>query len=118
MTTPWRRPGHDARLERAHLSLKGLSVGDAFGVRFFTPPGCERIVPPPVWQYSDDTMMAHAVVEHLDRHRWIDRDELASSFARCYQADPYRGYGLTVPLVSRIDPFLHRDVCLVRGWYA
>src|SRR5436305_1139370 len=96
MTIPRRSQGHDARMERARLSLVGLSVGDAFGGRFFTPPGRERIVPPPVWGYSDDTVMAHALVEHIDRHRRIDRDELAQSFARRYLADPYRGYGLSV----------------------
>jgi hypothetical protein len=29
---------HHARLERARLSLDGLSVGDAFGEGFFVPP--------------------------------------------------------------------------------
>ena len=29
---------HDARMDRARLSLAGLSVGDAFGERFFAHP--------------------------------------------------------------------------------
>lgn len=40
--------------------------------------------------------MALAVVEVLGRQGGIDRDELAVSFARRYQDDPYRGYGLSV----------------------
>ena len=96
MTTPGRTADHRERIERALLSLEGLSVGDAFGGKFFTPPGRDRAVPPPVWRYSDDTEMALAVVEVLGRHGGIDRDELALSFARRYQADPYRGYGLSV----------------------
>jgi hypothetical protein len=53
----------DAR-ERAWLSLQGLSVGDAFGERFFGPPKqafrriAERQLPPPPWPYTDDTEMA------------------------------------------------------------
>ncbi len=76
--------------------LKGLSVGDAFGGKFFTPPGRDRAVPPPVWRYSDGTEMALAVVEILERLGGVDQRALALSFARRYQADPYRGYGLSV----------------------
>ena len=96
MTKPGRPADHDDRMERAHLSLEGLSVGDAFGGKFYSPPGNDRPLPPPTWLYSDDTVMAQAVVEVLDRHGGIDRDELALSFARRYEADPYRGYGLSV----------------------
>src|ERR1700731_1466429 len=96
MTPPRRPPGHAAGMVRARLSLEGLSVGDAFGGKHFLPPGSDRALPPSPWRFSDDTVMAHAVVEHLDRHRRIDQDGLAQSFARRYLADPYRGYGLTV----------------------
>jgi hypothetical protein len=65
--------------ERARLSLDGLSVGDAFGERFFgidehvaglvarraTPGGH-------VWPYTDDTEMALSVVEQLARAGAID----------------------------------------------
>ena len=96
MTTPQRPPDHDERLERARLALKGLSVGDAFGGRFFLPTAAvDRTLPPPTWHYSDDTVMALAIVEVLDGRRGIDREELARAFARRYTADPYRGYGLT-----------------------
>ena len=88
-------PDHDERMGRARLALDGLSVGDAFGGRFFTPPDESRSVPPAPWPYSDDTEMALAIVSALERHGRIDPDDLARDFARRYQADPDRGYGLT-----------------------
>ena len=54
---------HIARLARARVALEGLSVGDAFGGRFFNAPTGDRLIPPPPWQYSDDTEMAVAIVE-------------------------------------------------------
>jgi ADP-ribosylglycohydrolase len=94
-------PDHDARLERARLALDGLSVGDAFGQRFFRVPGtvssvlAARSVPPAPWRYTDDTEMALAVTEVLRRHGRIEQDRLAEVFARRYRADPHRGYGFT-----------------------
>jgi ADP-ribosylglycohydrolase len=89
-------PNHAQRMRLARLALDGLSVGDAFGGRFFTPPDESRTVPPAPWPYSDDTEMAMAIVSVLDRHGRVEPDELALDFACRYQADPYRGYGLTV----------------------
>ena len=40
--------------------------------------------------------MARAIVSVLERHGRVEPDELARDFARRYQADPHRGYGLTV----------------------
>lgn len=93
MTTP---SDHAGRMRRARLALDGLSVGDAFGGRFFTPADESRTVPPAPWPYSDDTEMALAIVSVLDRYGRIEPDELARDFASRHQADPYRGYGLTV----------------------
>jgi ADP-ribosylglycohydrolase len=78
------------------LALEGLSVGDAFGGRFFVPPGPDRFLPPPPWRHSDDTAMASVIVAILDRHGRIDQAELARAFARRYQAEPDRGYGMSV----------------------
>jgi len=89
-------PDHAERMRRARVALDGLSVGDAFGGRVFTPPAAPRALPPPPWPYSDDTEMALAVVAVLDRHGRVEPDELARDFARRYQIDPYWGYGLTV----------------------
>jgi ADP-ribosylglycohydrolase len=99
MNTTGRTHYHLERLGRALLSLEGLSVGDAFGGKFFIAPGPDRAIPPPVWRYSDDTEMALAIVEILERHGEVERDDLAQLFARRYRADPYRGYGLSVRTV-------------------
>jgi ADP-ribosylglycohydrolase len=92
---------HDRRLARARLSLDGLSVGDAFGERFFTWPEritlllTQRTLPLTPWEYTDDTVMAISLVEGLAAAGEIDRDVLALAFARRYAADPRRGYGGT-----------------------
>jgi ADP-ribosylglycohydrolase len=89
---------HAARLERARLTLDGLSVGDAFGAQFFLGPVYQthfaaRTTPPGPWRYTDDTVMALGIVEVLERRGQIDPDELAAVFARRYQADIHRDYG-------------------------
>ncbi len=87
----------EARLARARCSLEGLSVGDAFGERFFLPPGMaiarieERVLPAAPWPYTDDTQMALSIVSILRQYGAIDQDRLAESFAEQY--DPSRGYG-------------------------
>src|SRR5437870_155098 len=91
-------PDHASRLARARISLDGLSVGDAFGERFFVHPDdvaevlirC-RSVPAPSWDFTDDTMMALSVFETLRRHGGIDQDHLAISLAERH--DTSRGYG-------------------------
>jgi ADP-ribosylglycohydrolase len=92
---------HDARLERARLSLDGLSVGDAFGQRFFYPfmerqllQG-ERPFPQGPWPYTDDTEMALGIFDVLQAHGRIHPDELAHGFARRYYRNTNRGYGAT-----------------------
>ena len=84
-------------LVRARVALEGLSVGDAFGERFFGEPRevsrriRARELPPGPWRYTDDTEMALSVVEELEAHGGIDQDALAERFAR--RLDPERGYG-------------------------
>jgi len=68
----------DERLERARRALEGLSVGDAFGERFFTHPDtvegliADRALPAPPWRYTDDTEMALSIVAVLAHHGTID----------------------------------------------
>lgn len=90
---------HLTRMERACLALDGLSVGDAFGQRFFYPfmekfliEG-QRPFPQAPWPYTDDTEMALGITQVLDRHGRIDQDALATVFARRYWRNPSRGYG-------------------------
>lgn len=82
---------------RARLALAGLSVGDAYGQRFFFPGVVEQsdrnTPPPPPWYYTDDTEMAMAIVEVLEQRNAIDQDALAQKFAERFAADPGRGYG-------------------------
>lgn len=90
---------HTQRMQRAKVALEALSLGDAFGERFFGEPArvkveiAARRVPPPVWGWTDDTAMALSVVEVLESHQGIDADDLAGRFARRYRHDPTRGYG-------------------------
>lgn len=93
-------PDHAARLARAVLSLDGLSIGDAFGERFFVHPETvdalieQRALPGGrVWHWTDDTAMAISVVRVLRDYGAIERDVLAHLFAEAYAADPARGYG-------------------------
>jgi ADP-ribosylglycohydrolase len=92
-------PDHDARMQRARLSLEGLATGDAFGERFFVDPAtvhgliAARTLPKSPWAYTDDTVMAISIVEILEEHGHIDRDALAEAFARRYRQNPSRGYG-------------------------
>jgi ADP-ribosylglycohydrolase len=86
-------------MKRALVALDGLSVGDAFGERFFVSPATveslieQRAVPSSPWRWTDDTAMALGVCEVLEHHSRIDRDALAAVFARRYWAEPDRGYG-------------------------
>ena len=77
------------------LSLDGISVGDAVGMRILVRP--ERLetkkLPDGPWRWSDDTHMALSVVENLALFGAINQDKLIEAFATRYNADPYRGYG-------------------------
>jgi len=86
-----------ARLRRA---LLGLSVGDAFGERFFGLQGETilqraeaREVPPPLWPVTDDTMLALGIAQELNAHGTIQTQRLLERFAALYAWDPRRGYG-------------------------
>ena len=83
-------------LESMGASLTGLSVGDAFGQRFFSPSVAaahlgDRSLPPPPWQWTDDTNMALSIVDVLANHGTVDQDALAASFGEHFE--PTRGYG-------------------------
>jgi ADP-ribosylglycohydrolase len=86
-------------LERALLSLEGLSLGDGLGQRFFYQGTrapymiAHRELPPRRWDYTDDTRMALSIVAILHEHGEINQDALADHFARLYVEEPRRGYG-------------------------
>lgn len=87
----------DESLERALLSLEGLSIGDAFGQQFFSPHVAAEArpgnLPLPPWKYTDDTEMAIALTETLRDCESIDQDYFAQRLVARYQMEPYRGYG-------------------------
>lgn len=82
---------------RARLSLDGLSIGDAFGERFFGPPDdamrriSRRELPQAPWTWTDDTEMALSIVDMLEQRGGIDQDGLAERFAD--RMNVQRGYG-------------------------
>ena len=83
-------------LDRALLSLAGLSVGDAFGEQFFRLPWeaiARRELPPAPWRWTDDTAMALSIGEVLRDHREIEQEVQAARFAARFRQDPQRGYG-------------------------
>lgn len=96
---------HDDRIERAELSLEGLSLGDAFGQQFFSPSAglwtATRQPPPAPWHVTDDTIMAIAIVDALRVHGRIDQDALAHRFAADHARHSDRGYGATAGRLLR-----------------
>jgi ADP-ribosylglycohydrolase len=102
------QPPHPERLERALLSLEGLSVADALGGFFeFGRPlvlqwACaSRKLPACTWHWTDDTAMALSIVAGLREHGAIDQDWLAADFAARYER--WRGYGpATRAMLKRI----------------
>lgn len=84
-------------IDRARLTLEGLSVGDAFGEQFFGESALvhqkivtRRLEPGP-WRYTDDTEMALSIVDQLTERGEIAQDDLARRFAQ--RMDLSRGYG-------------------------
>ncbi len=92
---------------RARLSLDGLSIGDAFGQRFFVNDAVvvsfieSRALPRDPWYWTDDTAMALSIVEVLTELGRVDSDALAHRFAERYRRDPRRGYGGTAHSILR-----------------
>ena len=89
---------HEQRRLRMMLALDGLSLGDAFGQKFFyrqswATARARRQIPPPPWPYTDDTEMALGIADVLGECGEIDQDRLAKVFADRYVQNPYRGYG-------------------------
>ena len=102
-------------MDRALLALEGLSVGDAFGERFFVSPTVvdqlitTRALPRAPWMTTDDTEMAVAMTDVLERAGRIDQDLLARAFARRYDHDPRRGYGGGAHAILR-------SICMGVAW--
>lgn len=88
-----------AAVERARLAFLGTALGDAFGERFFGDPVevqerlRSRSLPPSPWRYTDDTVLASAVLSVLAERGEVDCERLAAVCGARYLADPARGFG-------------------------
>ncbi|KNY27216.1 ADP-ribosylglycohydrolase family protein [Pseudobacteroides cellulosolvens] len=96
-----------SRIEFAKTSLIGLSVGDAFGETFFGEEKqildriTKRELKPPLWHFTDDTVMGIAIYKTLEQYGEIRQDKLAKLFADNYSKDWHRGYGGTAHSILR-----------------
>jgi len=95
------------RIDLSKKSLKGVSIGDAFGESFFGERDemlqhiqAEKI-PETTWEFTDDTVMAIAVFEQLEKNSAIVQDELARAFVENHDKDVNRGYGATARRILR-----------------
>ena len=92
-------PNTSERLICARESLEGLSVGDAIGEALsYQSYRCREICDfsafrPGTVRYTDDTEMALAIFETLERLGGIDEEVVAWAYATRYRLDPDRGYG-------------------------
>lgn len=89
---------HEARVERARLSLEGLAIGDAFGEMLsykcdLARERVERGLVGGPWFRTDDTEMALSIFEVLRSRGHIDPNELSLRFSERFRRDPERGYG-------------------------
>ncbi|UUU19279.1 ADP-ribosylglycohydrolase family protein [Streptomyces sp. DSM 40750] len=94
--------------QRAHASLDGLVMGDAFGDGWFTRSDenaeelwAARVLRPEPWSWTDDSAMAFVLFAHLMTHGEIRPDALAVEFAAEYDRDPGRKYGPSMHGVLR-----------------
>lgn len=98
---------HQERLKLAFKSLKGISIGDAFGESFFGETDMilqhlkERKIPKTSWEFTDDTVMAIAVYNQLRVNQDIYQDKLAEEFVSNHEKDVNRGYGATARRILR-----------------
>ena len=97
----------DKRIALAKKSLKGLSIGDAFGESFFGETNSilkhiqNRTIPDTTWEFTDDTVMAIALFEQLEKNGLINQNELVQQFIINHNLDPNRGYGATARRILR-----------------
>lgn len=98
---------HQNRLQLAKKTLRGVSIGDAFGESFFGETDKmlghiqNRIIPKTTWEFTDDTIMSMAIFEQLEKHKTIIQDDLALAFANNHRLDNNRGYGATARRILR-----------------
>jgi len=89
-------------------ALVGTGIGDALGAPF---EGCFRVSPEEietvaerqeVLTYTDDTHMMIGVAESLLKNHGFDGEDMAHTFARNFELEPYRGYGPGPPHIFQL----------------
>lgn len=89
-------------------ALVGTGVGDALGAPF---EGWRRVKPEEIeavaeretlLTYTDDTHMMMGVAESLIRAGGFDGKDMAQTFIKNYELEPWRGYGPGLPRISRL----------------
>ncbi len=89
-------------------ALVGTGVGDSLGAFF---EGCFKVnleeieaaaESAEVLTYTDDTHMMIGVAESLIRSQGFDGEDMAHTFVRNYEREPYRGYGPGPPRIFRL----------------
>jgi poly(ADP-ribose) glycohydrolase ARH3 len=106
-------------------SLVGTAVGDALGAPF---EGCYRVSIEEIKLaaekrriliYTDDTHMMIGVAQSLVRCKGFDGGDMAQTFIRNYELDPFRGYGPGPPRVFQLiksgEPWDKAALSLYRG---
>ncbi|MBA7493714.1 ADP-ribosylarginine hydrolase Tri1 [subsurface metagenome] len=89
-------------------ALVGTGVGDALGAPFegwrkVRLEEIEEVVKiRKVLTYTDDTHMMIGVAESLIRARGFDGEDMAHTFIRNYELEPFRGYGPRPPRIFRL----------------
>jgi len=89
-------------------SFVGTAVGDALGAPFegWYRVGIEEIESAAekrrILTYTDDTHMMMGVAQSLIRCRGFDGEDMAQTFVRNYELDPFRGYGPGPPRVFQL----------------
>lgn len=89
-------------------ALVGTGVGDSLGAFFEGrfEVGLEEIeeiaASAEVLTYTDDTHMMIGIAESLVRSRGFDGEDMAHTFVRNYELEPFRGYGPGPPHIFRL----------------
>ena len=89
-------------------ALIGTGIGDALGAPFegWSRVKLEKIEEVAerreVLTYTDDTHMMIGVAESLIRTRGFDGENMAQTFVKNYELEPFRGYGPGPPRIFRL----------------
>ncbi|MBS7656235.1 ADP-ribosylglycohydrolase family protein [Candidatus Bathyarchaeota archaeon] len=87
--------------------LLGVAIGDALGAfieglnKINYKDWIKRIKDAEVLTYTDDTHMTIGVTESLIKNKGFNGEDMAETFIKNYESEPYRGYGPGPPKVFK-----------------